>query len=114
MQLRQLRAMAVNGSLAKAAPLHEVVERIEFVQYDPIRRPARAQDLILHQRVRGYRAGDLDRAYERLEIEEDYMHVYGAMTHEAFSLLHPRGDGWRPKGLEADVLAYVRSHGRTH
>src|SRR4051812_36780132 len=105
MQLRQLRAMAVNGSLAKAAPLGEVVQRIEFVQYDPIRRPARAEDLILHQRVRGYRAGDLGRAYERLGLEEDMLHVYGAMTRELRGLLHPRPDRsdparlWEPGGF---------------
>ena len=34
-----------------------------FVQADPIRAPARAQDLILRHRVTGYRAGDLERRF---------------------------------------------------
>ena len=41
------------------------------MQADPIRAPARAQDLILRHRVAGYRAGDLERRYARLKIEED-------------------------------------------
>jgi uncharacterized protein YcaQ len=112
--------MAVTGSLAQPAALGEVLRRLEFVQYDPIRRPARAQDLILHQRVRGYRAGDLDGAYGELGLEEDYLHVYGAMTAELRALLHPRPDRRRhdrpyePAGLAAEVLALVRERERTH
>ena len=34
-----------------------------FVQADPIRAPARAQDLILRHRVNNYRAGELERRY---------------------------------------------------
>ena len=46
------------------------VDRLGFVQADPIRLPARAQDLILRQRVKG-RAGDLERRYAALDVEED-------------------------------------------
>jgi uncharacterized protein YcaQ len=112
--------MAVTGSLADPAPLADVMRRLEFVQYDPIRRPARAQDLILHQRVRRYRAGDLDRAYDELGLEEDYLHVYGAMTAELRGLLHPRPDRrhrdrpYEPEGLAAEVLAFVRERGQVH
>src|SRR3954466_13748110 len=105
--------MAVRGSLGHPASLGETVRRLGFVQFDPIRRPARAEDLILHQRVRGYRAGDLDRAYTRLDLEEDYLHVYGALTRELADLLHPRPDRadpartYEPRDLAADVLAFV-------
>ena len=44
-----------------AATLPKAIERLGFVQADPIRAPARAQDLTLRHRVRGYRAGDLER-----------------------------------------------------
>jgi hypothetical protein len=46
------------------------------VQADPIRAPARVQDLILFHRVRNYRAGDLERRYAQLGIEEDFWETY--------------------------------------
>ncbi len=63
-----------------------------FVQADPIRAPARAQDLILRHRVKGYRAGDLERNYGSLGIEEDFFVTYGFMTREVQALMHPRPD----------------------
>ena len=51
-----------------------------FVQADPIRSPARAQDLILRHRVKNYHAGDLDRRYTSLDIEEDFFINYGYVT----------------------------------
>jgi len=43
-----------------------------FVQADPIRSPARAQDLILRQRVKAYRAGgfgaELEAEVERMKM----------------------------------------------
>jgi uncharacterized protein YcaQ len=53
------------------------IQRLGFVQADPIRAPARAQDLTLRHRVAGYRAGDLERRYPRLAIEEDFFVNYG-------------------------------------
>ena len=47
------------------------------MQADPIRAPARAQDLILRHRVAGYRAGDLERRYRALDVEEDFFVNYG-------------------------------------
>jgi uncharacterized protein YcaQ len=91
-----------------------------FVQADPIRAPARAQDLILRHRVRGYRAGDLDRAFQRLGLEEDFLYAYGFMPTETRHLLHPRVDPaddagvHRPDALAAAVLEFVRAAGPTH
>ena len=51
-----------------------------FVQADPIRAPARAQDLILRHRVKGYHAGDLERRYSALGIEEDSSQEPHAVT----------------------------------
>jgi len=44
---------------------------------DPIRAPARAQDLTLRHRVKDYRAGDLERRYAALGVEEDFFVTYG-------------------------------------
>jgi len=63
-----------------------------FVQADPIRAPARAQDLILRHRVKDYRAGDLERRYTSLEIEEDFFVNYGYVTRSLQSLMHPRSN----------------------
>lgn len=63
-----------------------------FIQADPIRAPARAQDLILRQRVKNYHAGDLERRYDTLDIEEDFFVIYGFVTKSLHALMHPRSD----------------------
>ena len=99
--------------------LGAAVARMGFVQADPIRAPARAQDLILRHRVAGYRAGDLDRGFRRLRLEEDFLYAYGFMPRDIRDLLHPRmdeagGTPHVPAGLAAEVLAFVRERGPTH
>jgi hypothetical protein len=64
--------------------------RLGFVQADPIRAPARAQDLTLRHRVRDYRAGDLERRYPRLAVEEDFFVNYGFLPRATQQLMHPR------------------------
>ena len=64
--LADLRRYAIDSSLFPPAALKRAIDRLGFVQADPIRAPARAQDLTLRHRVRGYRAGDLERRYARL------------------------------------------------
>ena len=78
-----LRRMAVLRAFPPARPLAQAIETAGFVQADPIRAPARAQDLILRHRVTGYRAGDLERRYPKLAIEEAYFYAYGFMPIEA-------------------------------
>ena len=118
--IRQLRRWAIAGSLAELDTLRRALGALGFVQADPIRSPARAQDLILRHRVADYRAGDLERAFARLRLEEDFLYAYGFMPSATKQLLHPRldpqaADGRHaPHGLAADVLAYVREHGATH
>ena len=68
--IHQLRAFAISHSLFRPTTLPAAFDRLGFVQADPIRAPARAHDLILRQRVKGYRAGDLERHYGSLELEE--------------------------------------------
>jgi uncharacterized protein YcaQ len=90
------------------------------VQADPIRAPARAQDLILRHRVKGYRAGDLERHFARLGLEEDFLYAYGFMPQDTRRYLHPRTDPLghaglhAPSGLALEVLDFVRAHGLTH
>ncbi|MGE5101430.1 MAG: DNA glycosylase AlkZ-like family protein, partial [Deltaproteobacteria bacterium] len=64
--LDDLRRFAVARSLFKPTTLQQALDRMGFVQADPIRAPARAQDLTLRHRVKGYRAGDLERLYAKL------------------------------------------------
>jgi uncharacterized protein YcaQ len=94
--------------------------RLGFVQADPMRAPARAQDLILAQRVKNYRAGELERRYSRLAIEEAFFVNYGFLPRANLALLHPRGapptyDAWDSKmqTRAQEVLAFVRKHGCT-
>ncbi|HZI83863.1 MAG TPA: crosslink repair DNA glycosylase YcaQ family protein, partial [Casimicrobiaceae bacterium] len=61
--LDSLRRFAVARSIFEPTTLKRALGRIGFVQADPIRAPARAQDLTLYQRVEDYRAGDLERRY---------------------------------------------------
>jgi len=119
--LQQLRRYAIARSLFKPTSLSRAITRLGFVQADPMRAPARAQDLILAHRVKDYRVGDLERRYPRLPIEEAFFINYGFLPREAVALLHPRGTpntwrAWNAK-MEAhaqEVLAFVRENGCTH
>jgi uncharacterized protein len=90
--LDDLRRFAVARSLFAPTTLRRALARMGFVQADPIRAPARAQDLILRPRVKGYRAGDLERLYGLLGIEEDFFVTYGFVTRSVQALMHPRPD----------------------
>src|SRR5437867_13257711 len=118
LSLDDLRRFAVARSLFAPTTLERALTRLGFVQADPIRSPARAQDLTLRHRVRGYRAGDLERRYATLGVEEDVFINYGFVPHSVQILMHPRAiaSGWpvaRRKRAQA-VLAFVRDHGAVH
>ncbi len=113
MPLDRLRARAIARTLFEPTTLRDAMKRLGFVQADPIRAPAPAQDLVLRHRVKGYRVGDLERAYAALPIEEDYLYAYGFVSRELRAALHPR----RPRplaALEKKVLAVARELGETH
>jgi uncharacterized protein YcaQ len=116
--LDELRRYAIARSLFKPVTLPAAIRRLGFVQADPMRAPARAQDLILFQRVRDYRAGDLERRYERLGIEEDAFVNYGFVPREMLALLHPRTprNPWDAATLQRarEVLAFVQERGEVH
>ncbi|HLL10015.1 MAG TPA: crosslink repair DNA glycosylase YcaQ family protein [Rubrivivax sp.] len=114
----QLRTYAIARSLFKPTTLARAIDRLGFVQADPIRAPARAQDLTLRHRVAGYRAGDLERRYHRLPIEEDFFVNYGFLPRATQALMHPRQPRtvW-PKARWAQahaVLEFVRERGVVH
>jgi hypothetical protein len=115
--LQQLRHYTIARSLFKPTSLPRAIARLGFVQADPMRAPARAQDLILAHRVKGYRAGELERRYPRLAIEEAFFINYGFLPRQTLALLHPRSAprAWdaRMQTLAQEVLAFVREHGCT-
>jgi uncharacterized protein YcaQ len=111
--LNKLRQHAIAAALFRPTTLRQAVERMGFVQADPIRSPARAQDLILRHRVKDYRAGDLDRNYERLELEEDRLYAHGFMTRSVWRMLHPPVE--RPLStMEKRVLELAATRPRVH
>ncbi len=116
--LHQLRRYAVARSLFKPTTLGRAIARLGFVQADPIRAPARAQDLTLRHRVAGYRAGDLERRYPRLSLEEDFFVNYGFLPRAHYRLMHPRTPPsvWDParRRQACAVLAFIRECGTAH
>jgi len=116
--LELLRRFAVARSLFEPTTLPRALQRLGFVQADPIRAPARAQDLILRHRVRDYRAGDLERRYQTLPIEEDYFINYGYLANDVVPLLHPRTGAGRKDSRDikrmADLLAYACARDEVH
>jgi uncharacterized protein YcaQ len=123
--LDDLRRFAVARSLFPPTTLKRALNRMGFVQADPIRAPARAQDLILRHRVKGYRAGDLERRYPALGVEEDFLTTYGFVTREVQALMHPRADTtvpadgaqpWRAarRRQVQQLLDFVRERGPVH
>src|SRR4051794_37479500 len=91
-----LRRLAMARTFFRPTTLDAAVRRLGFVQADPIRAPARAQDLTLRHRVAAYRAGDLERRYPELDIEEDVFINYGYVSRAVSALMHPRTASSRP------------------
>jgi uncharacterized protein len=123
--LDHLRRFAVARSLFAPTTLKRAFDTLGFIQADPIRSPARAQDLTLRHRVRDYRAGDLERRYTNLDIEEDFFLTYGFVTRSIQALMHPRSDTCVPaegrgpwlaaRRKQAQLLLdFVRERGAVH
>ena len=116
--LDHLRQYAIARSLFTPTTLPKAILRLGFVQADPIRAPARAQDLTLRHRVKGYQAGDLERRYAQLPIEEDFFVNYGFLPRATQALMHPRAPRtvWAPSRWKQAhaVLDFVRERGVAH
>ena len=117
-KLADLRRYAVARSLFTPTTLPAAIKRLGFVQADPIRAPARAQDLTLRLRVKDYRAGDLERRYAKLAVEEDCLVNYGFLPREHLHLMHPRiakraWDANTQEQAEA-ILKFISARGPSH
>jgi uncharacterized protein YcaQ len=116
--LDHLRRFSISRSLFGPTSLQQAVDRLGFVQADPIRAPARAQDLTLRHRVAAYRAGDLERLYTQLNVHEDFFVNYGFVSPAVSALMHPRGGPtpWtaaRGRQVKA-LLTFVGARGEVH
>ena len=112
-----LRRIAVTQSLFAPTTLKRALQKLGFVQADPIRAPARAQDLMLRHRVKGYRAGNLERHYAKLDIREDFFINYGFVSSSLQALMHPRPNTCIAgvRGMRAKLLLdFVRERGTVH
>ena len=117
-RLAELRRYAVARSLFAPTTLPRAISRLGFVQADPIRAPARAQDLILRHRVTDYCAADLDRRYPALDVEEEYFVNYGFLPAGQVANLHPRPLRGATKSLTRrrieELLAFARARPEVH
>jgi uncharacterized protein len=119
--LDQLRCYAVARTFFKARNLNAAIAQLGYVQADPIRAPARAQDLILFQRVEKYRVDDLEKRYPKLDVFEDMLHNYGFFPNAHRALMYPRqvSPGWvrffdeHPQ-LRRKVMRYLREYPHAH
>jgi uncharacterized protein len=122
--LDELRRYTVARNFLKPTNLKTALHRMGFVQADPIRAPARAQDLILRHRVNRYHAGELERRYAELDVEEDFFVNYGYVSRELYALMHPRVAGRlarvdtslsrESRKRAQKVLEFVRERGSVH
>ena len=119
--LDALRRYAVSRSLFAHRPLVDAVRKLGYLQADPIRAPARAQDLILRHRATDYRADDLEKNYAALPLIEDSIYNYGFFHRDESALLHPRAVSprWRDfmaehASLRREVLRYLKEHKQAH
>lgn len=115
LNLDHLRRYAVARSLFVPTTLPKALQRLGFVQADPLRVPAPAQDLTLRHRVAAYQVGDLAARYASLPIEEDFFVNYGFVRRDVHHLMHPRTARtvWSPERMKQaqEVLAFVRDAG---
>jgi uncharacterized protein len=118
LSLEQIRAYAGARSLFEPTTLGRAIAKLGFVQADPIRAPARAQDLTLRHRVTNYCAGDLERRYRTLAIEEGHFLNYGFLPRRHSAQLLPRQERRRwSRTMDkraTEVLTFVRERGEVH
>ena len=119
--LDALRRYAVARSLFAPSSIEQAIKKLGYLQADPIRAPARAQDLILRHRVSDYRVDELEKQYAALPLTEDSIYNYGFFHRDELPLLHPRvmSPGWRDfmdehAALRRKVLRYLKEHEHAH
>ena len=118
---KQLAQYAIARSLFKPKTLQTAIDILGYVQADPIRAPARAQDLIFRHRVKSYRIDDLEKKYPKLDVTEDMLHDHGFFPHRHLPLLYPRklSPRWQAfvaehKTLRRNVWNYLNENATAH
>ena len=121
MTLDELRRYAIARSLGSPQALFAAIRRLGYVQADPIRAPARAQDLILRHRVIDYRVDDLEKRYPDLPVREEMLHNYGFVPQDHLNLLYPRRPSprWQEfiaqhRTLRGKVLRHLANNAEAH
>jgi len=112
--MQQLRTHALSHALANPTTLAAAIDRLGFIQADPIRSPATAQDLILRHRVEGYKAGDLTRDYASMDVEEGFLYAYGFLRRDIWLHRQHSHDPAALPEMERKVLEIVRGSGPMH
>ncbi len=107
MKKDHLKQFAVSNSLFAPTTLGEAFSRLRFVQIDPIRSPARAQDLILRHRVLNYKKDDIEKQATAVNLEEDYLYAHGFMLNDIWQLLHPR-EKIKLSGYDKKVFEHIQ------
>jgi uncharacterized protein YcaQ len=113
MNVHELRQFAITHSLFKPTSLKKAMDTLGFVQADPIRAPARAQDLILRNRVLNYHVNDLDANYAKLKLEEDFLYAYGFFSPKTAPIIHPKNKK-KLSSLETKLLEFIKKEGHIH
>ena len=108
--LERFRKRVVRDSLFSPRKLGDAIRRMGFVQADPIRSPARAQDLILRHRVKNYQVGDLERLYPKLGLEECFLFAYGFLSQDLWQVVHPLPSEALTT-FEAEAFQLIERHG---
>ena len=85
--LDDLRRHALARTLFSPTTLPQAVQRLGFVQADPIRAPARAQDLTLRQRVREAAAHDIDPEHAHDALLDVVLATYAPLPERSLSEL---------------------------
>lgn len=109
----ELKNHLVRHNLFFPVGLADAIKRMGFVQADPIRSPARAQDLILRHRVENYKAGDLETFYPELELEEGYLYAYGFFQKNLWQVIFPKQAN-PLSSFQKNTLAAVKRFGSVH
>ena len=119
--LDDLRRFTVARNFPKPTTLNRALQQMGFVQADPIRAPARAQDLILRHRVKNYHAGDLERRYHGTRHRRRFLRQlwlrHAILTGADASAFECRAVGHFRSGQKKKaklLLDFVRERGVVH
>ena len=117
--LDDLRRFAVTRSLFQPTTLERALDTLGFVQADPIRAPARAQDLTLRHRVERLSSGRSGAALRSARRRRGFLRqlrLRDARRPRADASargVRPRGPSPRRKRVEA-ILSFVSAQGTAH